>query len=288
MSSAAPRAIVLTGLSGAGKSVVNRCFEDLGYRCVDNLPLELAEPFFANAWTNPGPPWVLVIDVRTGGFAGTFPGFLSGLRERFPELRVLFVEASTECIVRRFSETRRPHPYRHLALADAVRSERAELEGVREIADEVIDTSDLSPHDLRAEIAARFGTTEQALPMLIRSESFGFRYGLPPDANLVFDLRFLPNPHFVPELRPRTGSDPAVREWLGARPEVNRAFELFRGVCDELVPQYRREQKSYLVIAFGCTGGKHRSVYFAERLAAHLNEQRWAVSVHHRDRDREV
>jgi len=287
MSGKAPRAIVLTGLSGAGKSVVNRCFEDLGYRCVDNLPLELVESFFAHAWTNPGPPWVLVIDVRAGGFAGSFPGFLARLRERYPELRVLFVEASTECVVRRFSETRRPHPYRHLALPEAVRRESAELQGVREIADEIIDTSELSPHDLRAEIAARFGTTEQALPMVIRCESFGFRYGLPPDANLVFDLRFLPNPHFVPELRPQSGTDPAVRDWLSARPEVERTFALFRDVCDELVPAYRREQKSYLVIAFGCTGGKHRSVYFAERLAEHLQEKHWIVSVHHRDRDRE-
>jgi RNase adapter protein RapZ len=283
-----PRAIVLTGLSGAGKSVVTRCFEDLGYRCVDNLPLELAESFFAHALSSPGQPWVLVIDVRTGGFAGSFPGFLERLRERFPELRVLFVEASTACIVRRFSETRRPHPYRHVALAEAVRRERAELQGVREIADEIIDTTDLSPHDLRAEVAARFGSTEQALPMVIRCESFGFRYGLPPDANLVFDLRFLPNPHFVPELRPQSGSDPAVRDWLAARPEVGRAFDLFRGLCDELVPAYRREQKSYLVIAFGCTGGKHRSVYFAERLAEHLGEQHWVVSVHHRDRDRDA
>jgi RNase adapter protein RapZ len=284
----APRAIVLTGLSGAGKSVVNRCFEDLGYRCVDNLPLELVETFFAHAWTNPGPPWVLVIDVRAGGFAGSFPGFLAQLRAQYPALRVLFVEASTDSLVRRFSETRRPHPYRHLPLAEAVRRESAELRGVREIADEIIDTSDLSPHDLRAEIAARFGTTEQALPMVIRSESFGFRYGLPPDANLVFDLRFLPNPHFVPELRPQTGSDPAVRDWLNNRPEIEKAFTLFRTVCDELVPAYRQEQKSYLVIAFGCTGGKHRSVYFAERIAAHLVEKHWIVAVHHRDRDREV
>jgi RNase adapter protein RapZ len=287
MSDKAPRAIILTGMSGAGKSVVNRCFEDLGYRCVDNLPLELVESFFAHAWTSPGPPWVLVVDVRTGGFAGSFPGFVSRLRTGYPDLRLLFVEASTECIVRRFSETRRPHPYRHLALAEAVRRERAELQGVRELADEVIDTSDLSPHDLRSEIAARFGTTEQALPMVIRCESFGFRYGLPPDANLVFDLRFLPNPHFVPELRPLPGSDPLVSQWLAARAEIQRALALFRGLCDELVPAYRREQKSYLVIAFGCTGGRHRSVFFAERLAEHLSEQHWVVSVHHRDRDRE-
>jgi UPF0042 nucleotide-binding protein len=287
MKGAAPRAIVLTGLSGAGKSVVTRCFEDLGYRCVDNVPLELLESFFTHAWATSGSPWVFVVDVRAEGFAETFSGHVASLRQRFPELRVLFAEASTECIVRRFSETRRPHPYRHLALADAVRRERTELQDVRALADEVIDTSELSPHELRAEIAQRFGTTEQALPMVIRCESFGFRYGLPPDANLVFDLRFLPNPHFVPELRPLTGDDPSVRDWLTAQPGVEPVFGLFRQLCDELLPAYRREQKSYLVIAFGCTGGRHRSVYFAERLAAHLAGQHWVVSVHHRDRDRE-
>jgi UPF0042 nucleotide-binding protein len=288
MKEKAPRTVVLTGLSGAGKSVVTRCFEDLGYRCVDNVPLELLESFFAHARSTPGPPWVFVVDVRAEGFADAFSGYVGALRERFPELRVLFAEASTECIVRRFSETRRPHPYRHLALDDAVRRERAELEDVRALADEIVDTSDLSPHELRAEIAQRFGTTELALPMVIRCESFGFRYGLPPDANLVFDLRFLPNPHFVPELRALPGDDPTVRDWLTAQPGVEHMFALFQQLCDELVPAYRREQKSYLVIAFGCTGGRHRSVYFAERLAAHLASQAWVVSVHHRDRDRDL
>lgn len=286
MRAEAPRAIVLTGLSGAGKSIVTRCFEDLGYRCVDNVPLELLEAFFAHAWASPGSPWVFVVDVRAEGFAQAISGYVTALRERFAGLRVLFVEASTDCIVRRFSETRRPHPYRQLALADAVRRERADLDGVRALADQIIDTSELSPHELRAEVARRFGTTEQALPMVIRCESFGFRYGLPPDANLVFDLRFLPNPHFVPELRPLAGDDPAVRDWLGAQPGVERMFELVRQLGDELLPAYRHEQKSYLVIAFGCTGGRHRSVYFADRLASYLSSRHWVVSVHHRDRDR--
>ena len=286
MRAEAPRAIVLTGLSGAGKSIVTRCFEDLGYRCVDNVPLELLEAFFAHAWASPGWPWVFVVDVRAEGFAQAISGYVTALRERFAGLRVLFVEASTDCIVRRFSETRRPHPYRQLALADAVRRERADLDGVRALADQIIDTSELSPHELRAEVARRFGTTEQALPMVIRCESFGFRYGLPPDANLVFDLRFLPNPHFVPELRPLAGDDPAVRDWLGAQPGVERMFELVRQLGDELLPAYRHEQKSYLVIAFGCTGGRHRSVYFADRLASYLSSRHWVVSVHHRDRDR--
>lgn len=284
---ARPRGLVVTGLSGAGKSVVTRCFEDLGYTCVDNLLLDLIEPLFARVWNADSSPWVVVVDVRTPGFAESFPDMIERLRTRFAGLRMVFVEASTESIVRRFSETRRPHPIRNLSLEDAVRSERAMLENVRALADEVLDTSELTPHELRAEVASRFGTTALAIPMVIRCESFGFRYGLPPDANLVFDLRYLPNPHFVPELRPLPGDDPAVATWLERQPEVEESFALFRGLCDALMPAYKREQKSYVVIAFGCTGGRHRSVYFAHRLADHLAASHWVVTVNHRDRDRQ-
>ena len=283
-----PRAVVVTGLSGAGKSVVTRCFEDLGYCCVDNLPLELIEPLFAHVWNSDGAPWVVVVDVRAPGFSGVFPDLARRLRHRYPELRVLFMEASTGCLVRRFQETRRPHPYRSLPVPEAVARERDELAPTRALADEIIDTSELNPHELRAEVASRFGTTEMALPMVVRCESFGFRYGLPPEANLVFDVRYLPNPHFVPELRPLPGDHPKVRRWLEAHAEVEASFERFRDLCDALLPAYRREQKSYLVIAFGCTGGRHRSVYLAERLAAHLAARQWVVSVTHRDKDRQV
>ena len=282
-----PRAVVVTGLSGAGKSVVTRCFEDLGYRCVDNLPLELIEPLFAHVRQASGPPWAVVIDVRAPGFAGEFPGLIARLKVAYPEVRIVFVEASTDAVVRRFSETRRPHPYRGMALAAAVARERAELEPVRALADETLDTTGLTPHELRAEVASRFGTTELALPMVVRCESFGFRYGLPPDANLVFDLRFLPNPHFVADLRPLPGDHPDVVAWLERQPEVEDTFGRIRDLVSALLPAYRREQKSYLVVAFGCTGGRHRSVYFAERLARELSAQRWVVAVHHRDRDRE-
>jgi len=282
-----PRAVVVTGVSGAGKSVVTRCFEDLGYRCVDNLPLELIEPLFAYVWETGGAPWVVVVDVRAEGFARTFPNLMARLKVNYPQLRLVFVEASTESIVQRFSETRRPHPFRHMALEAAVAHERAELEPVRALADETLDTTGLTPHELRGEVAARFGSTEMALPMVVRCESFGFRYGLPPDANLVFDLRFLPNPHFVPELRPLPGDDPAVRSWLERQPEVESTFVRLRDLVADLLPAYKREQKSYLVIAFGCTGGKHRSVYFADRLAHYLRGKQWVVAVHHRDRDRE-
>ncbi|MGD1146334.1 MAG: RNase adapter RapZ [Thermoanaerobaculaceae bacterium] len=282
-----PRAVVVTGLSGAGKSVVTRCFEDLGYRCVDNLPLELIEPLFAHIWQGGGPPWVVVVDVRAQGFAGAFPSLIAHLKVTYPEVRIVFAEASTEAIVRRFSETRRPHPYRNMALPAAVALERAELEPVRALADETLDTTGLTPHELRSEVAARFGSTDLALPMIVRCESFGFRYGLPPEANLVFDLRFLPNPHFVPNLRSLPGDQPEVVAWLEQQREVGETFARIRDLVAALLPAYRREQKSYLVVAFGCTGGKHRSVYFADRLARELSSDQWVVAVHHRDRDRE-
>lgn len=277
---------VLTGLSGAGKSIATHCFEDLGYRCVDNLPLELLDPLFAHIARTSGPPWAVVVDVRAHGFAERFPGQVRALRQTYPGLRLVFVEANTDAIVRRFLETRRPHPYRHLPLAEAVQREKNELWEIRELADEVLDTSGLTPHELRSAVAARFGTTELALPMVVRCESFGFRYGLPPDANLVFDIRFLPNPHFVPALRPLAGDSAAVAGWLREHGEVEEAFGRFRDLCDDLLPRYRAEQKSYLVIAFGCTGGRHRSVFMADRLAQHLRERRWVVTLHHRDRDR--
>lgn len=282
-----PRAVVVTGLSGAGKSVVTRCFEDLGYRCVDNLPLELIEPLFAHIWRGGGPPWLVVVDVRAQGFAGEFPNLIARLKVGYPEVRIVFAEASTEAIVRRFSETRRPHPYRNMALPAAVARERAELEPVRALADETLDTTGLTPHELRSEVATRFGSTDLALPMVVRCESFGFRYGLPPDANLVFDLRFLPNPHFVAGLRPLPGDDPEVAAWLEQQPEVEETFARMRDLVAALLPAYRRELKSYLVVAFGCTGGRHRSVYFADRLARELFSEQWVVAVHHRDRDRE-
>lgn len=279
-------AVVVTGLSGAGKSVVTRCFEDLGYRCVDNLPLDLIEPLFEHTREGAAQPLVVVVDVRTLNFTEHFPPLLLRLRLSFPSLRVIFVEASTTAIVRRFSETRRPHPYRELALEEAVRLEREQLAAVRELADEIIDTSELTPHELRAIVASRFGTTEHALPMLVRCESFGFRFGLPTEASLVFDVRHLPNPHFEPSLRSLAGDHPTVASWLEGKREVQECFEHLSSLCEYLLPGYRREQKSYVVIAFGCTGGKHRSVFMAARLATRLSSSGWRVTVHHRDRDR--
>lgn len=287
MNTPSQRAVLISGLSGAGKSVVTRCFEDLGYRCVDNLPLDLIEPLLSHVSEGDASPWAIVVDVRTPGFATSAPDLVVRLKQENPGLRLVFVEASDQSIVHRFSETRRPHPYRHSAIGEAVVQERADLENIRALADDIIDTTGLTPHELRAEVATRFGSTALALPMVVRCESFGFRYGLPPDANLVFDLRFLPNPHFVPTLRPLAGNDPEVMGWLENQAEVEDTFIRLRDLCEILLPAYRRERKSYLVIAFGCTGGRHRSVYFAHRFGRELTEKGWIASVHHRDRDRQ-
>lgn len=289
MSSAGnPRAVIVTGLSGAGKSIVTRCFEDLGFTCVDNLPLDLIEPLFERVFAEQGPPWVVVVDVRTPDFAASFPALVAKLKARFPGIEVLFVEAADEVIVRRFQETRRPHPFRHLDLPEAVAFEREALRAVRAVASEVLDTSNYTPHELRAEVARRFGTTELAQPLVVRCESFGFKFGLPPDATLVFDVRFLPNPYFVPELKALPGDHPAVIRWLESHQEVEAVYDRLRGLVEELLPLYKREQKSYVVVAFGCTGGRHRSVYLASRLGEDLQRAGWLVRVHHRDRDRDA
>jgi len=283
-----PRAIVVTGLSGAGKTIVTRCFEDLGFTCVDNLPLELIEPLFERVFREPGPPWVVVVDVRTPAFAASFPSLMERLRERFPGVELLFVEATDEAIVRRFQETRRPHPFRHLDLPLAVAREREALLPIRAIATQVLDTTSFTPHELRAEVARRFGTTELAQPLVVRCESFGYKFGLPPDANLVFDVRFLPNPFFVSELRPLPGDHPQVVAWLASHGEVEATYQKLKGLVEDFLPAYKREQKTYVVVAFGCTGGRHRSVYLAARLGEDLQKAGWLVRVHHRDREREA
>lgn len=287
-SSASPRAVIVTGLSGAGKSIVTRCFEDLGFTCVDNLPLDLIEPLFERVFAEPGPPWVVVVDVRTPAFAASFPALVEKLAARFPGVEVLFVEAADDVIVRRFQETRRPHPFRHLDLPEAVAYEREVLQAVRAMASEVLDTSNYTPHELRAEVARRFGTTELTPPLLVRCESFGFKFGLPPDATLVFDVRFLPNPYFVPELKGLPGDHPEVVRWLESHQEVEAVYARLKSLVEEFLPLYKREQKSYVVVAFGCTGGRHRSVYLASRLGEDLQKAGWLVRVHHRDRDREA
>jgi UPF0042 nucleotide-binding protein len=276
--------VIVTGLSGSGKSYVNKCLEDMGYFCVDNLPLEFVEPFLSRASaTRVG----VVLDVRNPDFAGRFPDILSRLRARVPGTRLVFLDASEESLIRRFSETRRPHPLSgDRSLLQSLRSERAMLEEVRSFADVVVDTSEMTVHDLSSFIQKTFVGDPSLARMVVSATSFGYKFGVPHDVDLLFDVRFLANPHFVAELKPKTGSDPAVAAYIEKDPETGRFLGRIGEFLDYLIPLYEREHKSYLSIGIGCTGGKHRSVFVAERLASMLKERGYPVRLSHRDATR--
>jgi UPF0042 nucleotide-binding protein len=276
----------VTGLSGSGKSWVNKCLEDMGYFCVDNLPLDLLEPLIDQVT---GKKHVgIILDVRNPDFAHRFPGILARLKGRVPGARLLFLDASEESLIRRFSETRRPHPLAgRSSLLEALRREREMLGEVRAVADVVVDTSAMTVHELRSFLQKTFVGDPESAGMVISATSFGYKFGTPHDVDLLFDVRFLANPHFVPELRGKTGMDPAVAAYIEkdaeTRPFLDRLFDFL----DYLLPRFASEHKSYLSIGIGCTGGKHRSVYIAEQLAARLQEKGYPVRVSHRDATRE-
>ena len=277
--------VIATGLSGSGKSYVNKCLEDMGYFCVDNLPLELVEPLLSRV---SAPRVGVILDVRNPNFAARFPEILARLRQRVPGTRLLFLDASEEALIRRFSETRRPHPLSgDRSLLQSLRSERAMLEEVRAVADVVVDTSEMTVHELRSFIQKTFVGDPSRARMVVSATSFGYKFGVPHDVDLLFDVRFLANPHFVPELKPKTGSDPAVAAYIEKDPETGRFLARLGEFLDYLLPLYEREQKSYLSLGVGCTGGRHRSVYVAERVAAMLKERGYPVRVSHRDATRE-
>ena len=277
--------VIVTGLSGSGKSYVNKCLEDMGYFCVDNLPLELVEPLLSRVSAS---RVGIILDVRNPDFARRFPEILSRIRRQVPGTRLLFLDASEEALIRRFSETRRPHPLSgERSLLQSLRSERAMLEEVRGVADVVADTSEMTVHELRSFIQKTFVGDPGRARMVISTTSFGFKFGVPHDVDLLFDVRFLANPHFVPELKPKSGSDPAVAAYIEKDPETAVFLARLAEFLDYLLPLYEREHKSYLSIAVGCTGGRHRSVYVAERLAALLKERGFPVRLSHRDATRE-
>lgn len=262
--------VVLTGQSGAGKSQAIRALEDLGYYCVDNLPVALL-PVLANLSQREdadNPKVAVVVDVREKRFLTEFPRVFRALRKITglnPAL--IFLEASEAALLRRFSETRRPHPFAPgLPVADAVRDERVKLAKIRALADETVDTSDLTVHELRQVFLAVSRDRKKRARLVLTFESFGFKHGLPLDADLVFDARFLPNPHFVPGLRPKTGRDAGVKAYLRRQPATRQFVKKLVAFLRFLVPQYVTEGKSYLTVAVGCTGGRHRSVYLAELL----------------------
>ena len=275
----------MTGLSGSGKSLVNKCLEDMGYYCVDNLPLELVLPLLEGAR---GPRLGVNLDVRNPDFAARFPGILASVRRRVPGTRVLFCDASEEVLIRRFSETRRPHPLAgNRPLLEALRRERAMLEEVRAVADVVVDTSGMTVHELRSFVQKTFVGDPNRSGMIVSATSFGYKFGIPHDVDLLFDVRFLANPHFVPELKGKTGIDPAVAAYIEKDADTEPFLGKLLEFLEYLLPLYEKEHKSYLSIGIGCTGGKHRSVYVSQRLAAALQARGIPVRVSHRDATRD-
>lgn len=271
-------------MSGSGKASVLKAFEDLGYYCVDNLPVELIPQFAELALRSRGiRRTALVVDVREGTKLEQLPGILKSVRRMIPT-RIVFLEASDAVLLRRFSETRRPHPLgTDSPVKSALKEERRHLSSIRRLADYVIDTSKFNVHELRSYINERFLEQSSEKSILVSSVSFGFRQGVPEDADLVFDVRFLPNPHFVPEFRPLTGRDPRVAKYIRSFPQTREFISRISKLLIYLLPHYVNEGKSYLTIAFGCTGGQHRSVMMAEEVGKHLRRAGYRVKVVHRD-----
>jgi UPF0042 nucleotide-binding protein len=281
------RLVVVTGLSGSGRSATLKAFEDMGFYCVDNLPLMLLSAFVAFAQrTEEAFQSAIGIDIREKGFPDLFPALYGELKSQGCAIELLFLEASDETIVRRFSETRRPHPLARgtTPLLDGIRGERAALAEVKKLADRIIDTSDYTVHDLRQTIERHYAAGDGGRPMVITLLTFGYKFGVPYDIDLLFDLRFLPNPHFVPELSPYTGEDPRVREYIMAQPDSMEFLARLQGFIEYLLPRYRSEGKSYLTIGFGCTGGRHRSVAVSLMIAEWLRQRDYDVIIKHRDR----
>jgi RNase adapter protein RapZ len=279
--------VILTGLSGSGKRSVLNTFEDLGFYCVDNLPVSFI-PTFSELYEG-GRGEVeraaLLVDAREGTQIAQLPGIYRKLAgERAATL--VFIEASDAVLQRRFSETRRPHPLgQGGSVADGIREERRRMAPIRRLADVIIDTSKFSVHELRQLIIERFQGPGRR-PLLVSVVSFGFRYGIPADADLVFDVRFLPNPHFVPRLRPFSGKDPRVARYIRSFPQTGEFLRRIESLLGYLIPHYIREGKSYLTVALGCTGGRHRSVTLAEVIRRALKRKGYAAKVVHRDLDK--
>jgi RNase adapter protein RapZ len=279
--------VILTGLSGSGKSTVLKTFEDMGFYCVDNLPVELI-PIFAelhSAGEGDFARAALLVDAREGAQLQKLPALLKHLRREHP-ITLVFIDASDDSLLRRYSETRRPHPLgKHVSVRESLNQERKLMEPIRKLADIVIDTSQFNVHELRHFVSERFKSADKR-PMLVSVVSFGYRFGVPTDADLVFDVRFLPNPHFVPRLRPFNGKDPKVRRYIRSFPQTGEFLKRIKGLLTYLIPHYIQEGKSYLTIAIGCTGGKHRSVMLSEEIKKSLEKRGYSAKVSHRDIDK--
>ncbi len=276
--------VIITGMSGSGKASVLKAFEDLGYYCVDNLPVGLIPRFAELAGQSSEiERTALVVDVREGRQLEELPAIVKSVK-RIIGTRTIFLEASDAVLLRRYSETRRPHPLGTGAPVRAsLTAERRHLRPIRAMADLVIDTSKFNVHELRSHIIELFQKKEKGRNILVSCVSFGFRHGVPEDADLVFDVRFLPNPHFVPEFRPLTGRDPKVAKYIRSFPQTLEFIQRIADLLIYLLPHYIHEGKSYLTIAFGCTGGQHRSVMIAEDVAKRLKKAGSRIKIVHRD-----
>jgi UPF0042 nucleotide-binding protein len=287
-SEAAPDIVIITGLSGSGMSSATNAFEDLGYFCVDNLPMTMLQMFARLVTAGEDKKGIeraaLVIDIREGTFLADFEKQLEALHGTRLGVFVLFLEASDEILQHRFSETRRPHPAdKGQGLLQAIRAERAAMSRIRSVADQIIDTSEHTVHTLRSLLLARFSPDRKGAPMRVQVLSFGHKYGNPGALELLFDVRHLPNPHFIPELKRLSGHDSRVVKYLRSQAEVKETLDRFSDLLDYLLPLYKREGKSYVTVGIGCTGGRHRSVVVANALARRLRRAGFDANAVHRD-----
>jgi UPF0042 nucleotide-binding protein len=276
--------VVITGMSGSGKVTALKVFEDLGFYCVDNLPVDLIPNFAELArQSNEIERCAIVADVREGRSLQRLPEIIESVRAKL-STSVVFLESSDEALIRRFSETRRPHPLgTESTVVKAIAEERAHLRRIRKLADVVIDTSKFNVHELRADLMHRFQPEPGEKKILVSVVSFGYRHGVPEEADLLFDVRFLPNPHFVTEFRPHTGRHPKVAKYIRSFPQTQEFISRISDLLIYLLPHYIEEGKSYLTIGFGCTGGQHRSVLIAQEVYKRLKKAGYRVKVVHRD-----
>jgi len=278
----AMRVVLITGLSGAGKSHALNCFEDLGYYCVDNMPPTLIPKFADLFLQSENKKVALVCDMRGAAFFEDLFEALQELDQRKADYEILFLTADDQVLIRRFKETRRRHPLGNMSLPEAINKEREALSVIRGKASQEIDTSALKPWELKARIVELYEPEQREKNMQIRIVSFGFKYGLPPDADLVFDVRFLPNPHYVDHLKSLTGEEDQVKEYLWRWGETASYFTMVKDLLEFSIPFYVKEGKTSLVVTVGCTGGKHRSVVIADELGRALGS-RYNLYVEHRD-----
>jgi RNase adapter protein RapZ len=282
--------IIITGLSGSGKSGAMKCFEDLGFFCVDNLPAKLI-PTFVELCTRKGEEIrnvALIIDIREGGFLPHFPAEYEKMKAEGYNFSILFLEASDDVLQRRFSETRRPHPLAFdRPVIQGITEERERLAPIRELADIIIDTSTITIHELREHINKIYAESNEGKPLVISIISFGYKHGIPFSSDMIFDVRFLPNPYFVAEFKNQNGMDEGVKNYVLESPDSREFIQKLEEIFTFLLPKYTREGKTYLTVSIGCTGGKHRSVAIANYLEEYLKSLGHEVRCKHRDIDKE-